>query len=276
PGNTPFGTPNVDAITNCSSGNSIDNIGIEYMGIDISGTVFARTCFNSGSNRNIIESNLNPTFYTVFTVETYGVFCSTCIDNVFTGTSWVYFRIYQEDSNSIVISSTDKSLNLTSNISPLFQKSYAFVSQTNSNSATTNQQSYIDLVQVQNYGSPVCLFGCIPPLDLPSDAFSSLWATLVSFCQWVGFGDIGFGAFILFGIIESTVLAATYFVMNRFEGASTLVLMIEFTSISAIFLTSGLMGSIWLFAMLITDALVALLTFRAVFFSGSRGGAISE
>src|SRR5207249_338610 len=89
---------------------------------------------------------------------TRGVFCFTCPNHAQPGSSWVYYRAYQRDNSGSLISLTDKTMNFTANITPLYQTVYAFISQGNFNSAATGQTSRIDLVQVQNYGSfPVCL-----------------------------------------------------------------------------------------------------------------------
>lgn len=271
PGNAPAGTPNTDFSGNCAESSPI---GSAFLVLYNDGSAFAGTCGDGSKNFISIATGLNPSLYTVATVETYGIFCSSCTDNVYSGTEWIYFRVYQEDSNSIVISSSDNNLNFTSGVAPLFQKTYAFISQFNTNSAATNQQSYIDLVQVQNYGSPVCLFGCIPPIDLTGlTPFSSIWASIVSLCQWMGLGNLGMGAFFLFVLLNCIVIGATVAVGTTYgDGAPTFVVVAEFFGISAVFLTLGLMGSVWLFAILIVDVVVALFTFRTVFLKGSLAG----
>ena len=133
--------------------------GLALLQIDNNGISTITTCGHGGTsnNGNVLATGLNPTLYTVETLETYGVFCSTCQDDILATTGWVYFRIYQRDTNGKLITSSDHSLNFTSNIAPLYQTSYVFIDQINQNTASTGQVSKIDLVQVQNYGSPICL-----------------------------------------------------------------------------------------------------------------------
>lgn len=271
PSSGPFGTSFIDGNNNCI-GVSADPIGTSYILMDNSGGVIVDTCGGGSNNRVTIESGLNPTLYTVFTIETYGIFCSVCANNAFV--SWTYFRVYQENSNGVVISSTDKNMNFTSGIAPLFQTQYAFVSQQNSNSASSREQSYIDLVQVQNYGSPVCLFGCIPPINLVGlQPFSSLWSLLVSFCQYIGLGDLGLGSFFLFAILSSSTTAGIYYATRNYGGVSTFAIFADLLGISAVFITSGLMGGVWAFSIVIIDVAISLFTFRFVFLSGgSKSG----
>src|SRR5207249_741028 len=140
--------------------NVADNIGIEYININNAGTAAWVICADPSGTRlgAQLVSGLDVTLYTVLTIETSGVFCSTCPDNAFPGTSWVWFRVYQENSAGRIITATDSSANVTtSGIAPLFQTDYAFVSQQNNNVGSTGQISKIDFVEIQNYGSPVCL-----------------------------------------------------------------------------------------------------------------------
>jgi hypothetical protein len=204
PSSGPYGTPFVDGNNNCI-GNANDPIGTSYMLMDNSGGVIVSTCGDGGNNRVTLETGLNPSLYTVFTVETYGIFCSTCTDNAYTGTTWTWFRAYQEDSTGRILSATDKNLNFTSNIAPLFQTNYAFVSQLNSNAGASGQLTKIDFVQVQNYGSPVCLvapagFLCSRLPAVPNNIIGK--NGLVGLIAWlanqIGFGDEQAGAIILF------------------------------------------------------------------------------
>jgi hypothetical protein len=117
----------------------------------------------------------------------------------------VYFRVYQEDSTGKILQATDKNQNFTLNIAPLFQTTYAFVSQQNNNAGATGQISKIDFVQVQNYGSPVCLvapagFLCTRLPAVPSGIIGN--NGLVGLIAWlanqIGFGDEQAGAIIFF------------------------------------------------------------------------------
>ena len=276
PGTSPANTPTISSNNGCNTSGTTDDIGGDYFYMTNTGYIEADTCGDpSGTHTFYPLETVDPTLYTVFTIESYGQFCSTCTDNVHPGIAWVWFRVYQENSQGLVISSSEKTLNATSNIAPYFNPQYIFVSQYNYDSAATNEVSYLNLVQSQNYGSPVCLFGCIPPINLIGLApFSSIWASVVSLCQWMGLGDLSMGAFFLFTIVIGIVIGATFMVgVNYGSGAPTFVIVSEFIGISAIFLTSGLMGSVWLFAILICDVVVALFTFNYVFLGGGRGDA---
>jgi len=206
PGTTPYGTPFIDTNNNClGPSNTVDSIGSNYISMGNQGLVIGHTCGDGGSTANTIETGLNPALYTVFTIETYGIFCSTCTDNMYGGTGWVWFRIYQEDSTGKILSVTDKNLNVTSNIAPLYQTNYAFISQMNSNSGATAQLSKIDFVQVQNYGSPVCLvapagFLCtrLPPVPSGIIGNNGLVGLIAWLANQIGFGDEQAGAIILF------------------------------------------------------------------------------
>jgi len=279
PGSHPNGTPFVDDGNNCSSPTLTDGIGSDFVEIQNTGYVYVVTCGDGGFNRSALYSgSLDPTLYTVATVETYGAFCSFCTDNIHPGIAWVWFRVYQEDNSGNVITSADKNLNFTTNIAPYYQKTYIFSSQTNNDGAASNEQTFIDLVQMQNYGSPVCLFGCIPPPNLVGiSPFGSIWASIVSLCQWMGLGNLSMGAFFLFALLNGIVEGFTFAIGIKYgQGAPTYVMLAEFVGLSAIFLTSGLMGSIWIFAILVTDVVVALFTFNTVFLKGGRniGGGV--
>lgn len=171
PGSSPANTPNYENGACTLSSTSNDNIGSEYFYIDNSGTTSAIICGNpSGSVYSSTLEVLNPKLYTVITIEFSAIFCpSGCNNNVQPGTiPWTYFRVYQENNNGTVLSSTDVNVNVTatqfSNMSPLFQNSYIFVHQDDTDNAASGETSYIDLVHLQNYGSPVCLFNCSQPI----------------------------------------------------------------------------------------------------------------
>lgn len=219
PGNTPYGTPNVDSGGTCSG---VNPIGSDYMGIDTAGSVFITTCGDGSNNSATLESGLDPTAYTVFTVETGGVFCNSCTDNVYPGTAWVYFRAYQDDQTGKVIQSTDKNINETSNIAPLFQTTYAFITQTNSNSAASHQISKIDVIVLQNFGSPVCLavptgFLCTRLPVNPGGPVSSLVGTIAWLSTLIGGGDEQAGALLLFVIMSATVAGLPFFFTRSIE-----------------------------------------------------------
>jgi hypothetical protein len=200
PGSAPYGTPSVDNLGFCGG---VNPIGTAYVFFDNSGSVATGACGDGAVSGPTLESGLNPSLYTVFTIETYGIFCSTCADNAYVGSTWVFFRVYQEDSTGTVLSATDKNLNVTSGVAPLFQTTYSFISQQNGNLG--NQISKIDFVQVQNYGSPVCLvapagFLCSRLPTVPNGIIGN--NGLVGLIAWlanqIGFGDEQIGALILF------------------------------------------------------------------------------
>lgn len=270
PSTTPQNTPFVDLNINCVSPAAVnDAIGTEYIQMYTSGDVKAVSCGDGGFNRFNLVNGLDPTLYTVFTVETSGIFCKTCTDNTFSGSAWVWFRVYQNDGNGAIIASTDTSLNMTSNIAPLFQKTYVFASLQNNNGAATHQTSYIDLVQLQNYGSPVCLFGCLPPVievgNLPPP-LSSIWAGLVNLAAALGQGDIGFGSMILFGIFTLPVIL-TYAATR-----STMLVASEFLGILGLLMASGLFGSIWVFGIVLSMGYLAFGIIKKMFLSSGMGG----
>ena len=199
-----------------------------------------------------------------------GIFCSTCTDHIFSGSSWVWFRVYQNDNSGNIITSTDKSVNFTTGIAPLYNHpTYIFASLQNGNAAATHQTSYIDLVQLQNYGSPVCLFGCLPPVievgNLPPP-LSSIWAGLVNLAAALGQGDIGFGSMILFGIFTLPVIL-TYAATR-----STMLVASEFLAILGLLMASGLFGSIWVFGVVLSMGYLAFGIIKKMFLSGGMGG----
>lgn len=210
PGNAPAGTPYMSNSGPCIGGTSA--IGSDVIYINNVGLVVMETC-GDGSFNSVVLSTINPALYTVLTVETFGIYCSTCTDNVYMGTSWVWFRIYQRDSNGVLIGSTDQNQNFTSNVAPLYQASYVFVNQNNGNAAATGQVSKIDIVQLQNYGSPVCL-GLVAPLIVPGGFLctrlppipggfgSGIIGDFAYLAFLIGFGDEQIGALILFMIFS--------------------------------------------------------------------------
>lgn len=241
PGASPYGTPDFDQGGNCAmSAIATDNIGIEYLFMDNSGTVIASNCYDNGgsgtANAATLESGLDPTKYTVFTIVTYGIFCSTCPDNAYTGTSWVWFRIYQEDATGKVVSSTDKNMNFTSNVSPLYQTNYAFITQRNSNGGATGQLSKIDFLSVQNYGSPVCLiapagFLCsrLPPVPSGIIGNNGIVGLIAWLANQIGFGDEQMGALILFfAMFFGAAFLPYYFSRNLPVGAFGAMLTLGF------------------------------------------------
>jgi hypothetical protein len=222
PGTGPYATPFYDVSNTCvSNGADNEQRGMSYFVFKNNGDVVATTCVVTGvsGNKVVLESGLNPTLYTVLTVETYGIFCRVCIDNMLPNTGWTYFRAYQRDTSGNLISSTDKNLNFTSGITPLFQTSYAFISQMNSNGAATGQTSKIDLVEVQNYGSPVCLSVpggtlCTRLPPIPVGLGQGLISDIAWLANQIGFGDEQIGAIIMF-LILSTGFAFIPFILTR-------------------------------------------------------------
>lgn len=210
PGNNPANTPFMDPTNNCASPDSTsDNIGSEYLVITNSGQVSAVTCGDAGTSNRLSLETVDPTLYTVFTVETFGVYCTICVDNVLPTTSWVWFRVYQRTTTGSLIASTDTNHNFTStpNIAPYFQNSFVFVSQTNSNGASTGQVSKIDLIQLQNYGSPVCLSVpggqlCTNFPQVPSSFGQGVISDIAWLSNVIGFGDPQIGAIILFFVLS--------------------------------------------------------------------------
>jgi hypothetical protein len=149
-------------------------------------------------------------------------------------TGWVWFRAYQRDNSGSLISSTDKNMNLTTNVSPLSQTNYAFITQSNFNSAATGQVSKIDLVQVQNYGSPVCLSvpggrlcTSLPPI--PTGLGQGLISDIAWLANQIGFGDEQIGAIIMFMVL-STGFAFIPFILTRnyLVGGTGLLLVFTF------------------------------------------------
>lgn len=209
PGSGPYGVPSIDGTNNCAqSANAPDNIGIEYLAVHNDGTVVMATCGDGSSNKVNLETGVDVTKYSVLTVETSGVFCSTCTDNVLNGTAWVFFRFYQEDTTGKIIGSTDKNHNFTSNIAPLAGTNYATVFQQNNNAGATSQTSKVDFVQVQNYGSPVCLIAptgqlCTKLPFNPGHLTSDVIGTFAYIASLLGGGDEQAGAIVLFLILSA-------------------------------------------------------------------------
>src|SRR5439155_3629405 len=231
PGIGPQGTP---AYATCPT---TDTLGSTQILITNTGTVTAVNCYNLNgtpfSNPIILET-VNPTLYTVLTIETSGVFCSTCPQNILAGTAWIYYRIYQRNINGNLIASTDKNLNITTNITPLYQTLYAFITQSNFNSAATGQVSKIDLVQVQNYGSPVCLsvpggILCTRLPPIPNGLGQGVISDIAWLASQIGFGDEQIGAIIMF-LVLSTGFAFVPFILTRnyLIGGTGLLLVFSF------------------------------------------------
>jgi hypothetical protein len=233
PGTIPYGTP---IYGSCAS--SGPTIGNSYFTLTNAGSLTFTHCYNNNgvptTNGGTLETGLDPTLYTVLTVETAGLFCSTCPDDMQKSTGWVWFRAYQRDNSGSLISSTDKNMNLTTNVSPLSQTNYAFITQSNFNSAATGQVSKIDLVQVQNYGSPVCLSvpggrlcTSLPPI--PTGLGQGLISDIAWLANQIGFGDEQIGAIIMFMVL-STGFAFIPFILTRnyLVGGTGLLLVFTF------------------------------------------------
>lgn len=215
PGSTPYGTPFIDTTSLCGSdGSANDHIGADYIYMRNDGVVVAVTCGDGGFSSNILETVSNPSLYTVFTVETRAIFCtpvtSVCSDNALHGSTWVYFRVYQETPTGMIIQATDTNLNVTSNVAPLFQTTYAFIAQTNSNSGATGQVSKIDFVNVQNFGSPVCLVCQIPRIPVTPSLLSGFPGVLSLVASLLGGGNLATGGIVFYFLALGSVGMAIF------------------------------------------------------------------
>ena len=206
PGNAPAGTPYEDPSNNCSP--SPPSIGAVYMSIGNAknSPVIAHVC-GAGVTTTQTIANLNGTSYTVITVETYGIYCTSCTAHAYPGTSWAWFRIYQRDASGKLIAGSDNNFNVTTPVGSLYQPTYISLIQTNSNGATTGQVTKIDLVQLQNYGSPVCLnvpggFLCTSFPRIPGNFGAGVISDFAFLSNLLGFGDPQAGAVLLFLILS--------------------------------------------------------------------------
>jgi len=234
PGSFPYGTPVLEGV-GCISFASTQNIGHEFFYLDNIGQVQSQTCGDPTGTPNVHTfTKIDPRLYTVLTIQTSAVACASCQDHALPGTSWVWFRIYQRDSSGKLISSTDQNFNVTTGVAPYYQTSYLYINQFNSNNAATGQLSKIDLVQLQNYGSPVCLSvpGGVLCTRLPVIP-SGLGQGIISDIAWlafqIGFGDEQIGAIIMF-LVLSTGFAFIPFILTRnyLVGGTGLLLVFSF------------------------------------------------
>lgn len=274
PGTAPYGTPSVDQAGTCSG---VNPIGSDYMQLTNAGEIDVVTCGDGNQNFSFLEGGLNPSLYTVATIETYGIFCSTCADNAYIGSTWVYFRAYQEGSNGLIIKSTDKSLNFTSNIAPLFQTSYAFVAQTNSNAGATGQVSKIDIVQVQNYGSPVCLVApsgqfCtrLPPVPPGIIGNNGIVGTIAFLANLIGGGDEQLGAIVLFFVLSFGFAIAPFIFTRHF-------IVLAFGELLTIgfYVYAGFFPGWVLVGVFVATAILLVMTF-AKFFGGASSLSVGD
>ena len=203
PGNNPAGSPSMIGDGCNSSPTASDNIGGEYLYFANDGYAEADICGDPSGTKIYTQllSGVDPTLYTVATVETQAIFCSHCMDNVYPGSEWVWIRVYQRDSNSNIV--VDQNHNFTLVSASYFQKEYVLVTQENTDSAASGQVSRIDLVQVQNYGSPVCLnvpggVLCTNLPKIPSTLGSGVISDIAWLANQIGFGDPQIGAIIIF------------------------------------------------------------------------------
>jgi hypothetical protein len=240
PGNTPYNTPYYDTTGLCNAdGGANDRIGSEYIYMNNVPGATSVACGDGGTSFHTFSpTGLSPTSYTVFTVETFGIFCTSasivCADNALAGTSWVWFRLYQEDSKGKI--TYDQSFNSTTGVAPLYQKLYAFIYQFNDGSSGSHGVSKIDFVEIQNYGSPVCLVapGGFLCTRLPSVPNSILGGNgIVGLFAWlanqIGFGDEQAGAIILFFGMFVVTVAFPFFIMRSIEvGAGSFFLELGF------------------------------------------------
>jgi len=271
PGNGPYATPTASARNDdCTTlGNAVDNIGSAYFYLTNTGIIEADTCGNPAfSHHGLIPlGKINPVLYTVLTVETSAIFCSTCQNHVQNNTSWIFFRAYQRETSGSLIAGSDRNTNTTINIAPFFQTSYVMISQQNSNSAATAQISKIDLVQLQNYGSPVCLSVpggvlCTRLPTIPSGLGQGLISDIAWLANQIGFGDEQIGAIIMFIVFSGgfsfipfiltrnylvggtgLLLVFTFFIFAGFIPTWMLFIPILFGGVLGVLLVNRLLGS---------------------------------
>jgi hypothetical protein len=234
PGSYPYSTPVLEG-AGCLSFGAAQDIGHEFFYIDNTGQVKSQTCGDPSGTPNIHTFNkIDPTRYTVITILTSAIACSNCQDHVQPGTAWVWFRIYQRDTNGNLVTATDQNFNVTSGVAPYYQTSYLYISQFNNNNAATGQLSKIDLVQLQNYGSPVCLSVpggtlCTRLPPIPSGLGQGLISDIAWLANQIGFGDEQIGAIIMFMVL-STGFAFIPFILTRnyLVGGTGLLLVFTF------------------------------------------------
>jgi len=218
----PYGTPDTNQILSTCSDSAVgaDNIGIEAVNIASNGGGTSTLVCSDPTGTITTHSlfSIDPTKYTVVTIETFGIFCSSCKDNVQPGSSWVWFRVYQEDSSGKIIVGSDNNFNQTTNVAPYYGTAPVYFFAAMNTGGVLTETSKIDMVQWQSYGSPVCLvanagFLCtrlppVPPGIIGNNGLVGLMAWLAN---QIGFGDEQTGAIILFMILSFAIGFAPFF-----------------------------------------------------------------
>jgi hypothetical protein len=208
PGGHPYGTPAADSGNDsCNTSGTLSDAGNSYVYITNMGYFEGDICSDPSGSKNLYPMYTgDPTLFSVVTIETYGVFCSACSDNVQTGTAWIFFRVYQEDKTGAIIRASDNSINVTgvsgASLAPLVNPTYIFLSQ--HNSGTSGLVSKIALVDLQNFGSPVLLPP--PPSNIPFPTCGTLACPgiqplIVMLSGFAGNGNSQLGAMIVYFIV---------------------------------------------------------------------------
>jgi hypothetical protein len=261
PGTTPYGSPYYDTTGSCNAdGSANDHIGSEYIYFNNAGGIVFTTCGDGSFNKITMTSVPDPTLFTIFTLETNAVYCGTCTDNAQTGSQWAWMRVYQENSAGKILN--DQSLNFTSNVAPLFQNSYVFLTLASSSGST---RSSFNLVNLQNHFTPVQVIPTtgIPPPTASSPGLVGLFAEFASL-----FGDITIGGYITFGIFIAITLV--FFVITR----SVMLTSVLGYSITGAFSYMGLISPGLLYLMII--AMTFLLGRAVMKLLGIGGGGDEE
>jgi hypothetical protein len=279
----PYGTPNTDHNGSACSDSSVaaNNIGIEAINIAANGGgTSSLVCSDpSGTIHTHSFLSIDVTKYTVITIETYGIFCSSCPDNVQPGSSWVWFRVYQEDAAGKIIVGSDNNFNQTTSVAPYYGSAPVYFFASMNTGGALQELTRIDFVQWQSYGSPVCLvvptgFRCtqLPPNPgnvIGNNGFVGFLAYLSSL---LGGGDEQAGALILFTVLSLAIAGITFVYTKSLSFAS-----LGEMSILGFFIYAGFLPSWTLFIVLLMGAVIIVMMVNRVIgghslMGGSGGG----
>jgi len=279
--NPPYGTPDTNHASSTCTDSSIgaNNIGIEAINIATNGGgISTLTCSDpSGTITTHSFPSIDPTKYTVITIEPYGIFCSSCPDNVQPGSSWVFFRVYQEDSTGAIIAGTDNSFNQTTNVAPYYGTAPIYFYAAMNTGGALAETIKVDFVQWQNYGSPVCLVApagalCTRLPPNPGHLTSDFVGSIAYLATLLGGGDEQAGAIIMFMIMSAGMAGMPYLFTKSLPFAS-----LGEMSVLGFNIYAGFLPSWTLFLVLLMGAVIMVMMVNRIIgghslMGGSGGG----
>jgi len=252
-----FLSPHPDFDDDCTG-----NVSTEYARIYNNGAVNLVTC--SGGSQTVTSlPSIIVNRYTVVTIvyKTIGPSGTSSTPNLS-----VSMRVYQRSASTGGIT-YDQNVTVTTGVTPINKANYVFIAL---QSYSDNQAlSQIDLVHLQNYGSPIDLR--LPTVPPPSASQSGWIGGMVYLAQLIGFGNQFMGSvFLYFFTMLGLCIPILKFTRNLFPIAVVCIMD------TAIFAYAGLIPIYPVILILVGASVIMVLVMRKIVSGGGGHGGGEE